>query len=90
MAVQYTTEFVDSCEKGPADSGEGTAQTSVKELVDTRVLEKRTGVAAATWNNRRVTGDTPPFLKIGARVLYRWADVEAWLDTKVRHSTSET
>ena len=59
------------------------------ELIDTRELAKRTHVAAATWNNRRLTGDTPPFLKIGARVLYRWADVEAWLKGKVRHSTSD-
>lgn len=58
-------------------------------LIDTGTLALRTGIAASTWNKRRLTGDSPPHVKIGRRVLYRWSDVEAWLDSKLRHSTSD-
>jgi predicted DNA-binding transcriptional regulator AlpA len=35
-------------------------------------------------------GDGPPFVKVGPRaVAYRKADLDAWLETRVRRSTSE-
>ena len=58
-------------------------------LINTSQLALRTGIAASTWNKRRLTGDSPPHVKIGRRVLYRWTDVEAWLESKLRHSTSD-
>lgn len=59
------------------------------KLIDTEQLAMRTGIAASTWTKRRLTGDSPPHIKIGRRVLYRWSDVEAWLKTKLRRSTSD-
>lgn len=59
------------------------------ELITTPELERRTGVNASTWAKRRLTGDSPPFLKIGRCVRYRWPDVEAWLAARTRTSTSE-
>lgn len=58
-------------------------------LIDTNELAEKTGIAASTWNKRRLTGDSPPHMKIGRRVLYRWSDVEAWLEGKLRQSTSD-
>lgn len=58
-------------------------------FLDTTQLSERTGVAASTWNKRRLTGDSPPHVKIGRRVLYRWSDVEEWIESKLRHSTSD-
>jgi predicted DNA-binding transcriptional regulator AlpA len=59
------------------------------DYVDTTTLASRTGIAASTWCKRRVTGDTPKFLKIGTRVLYRLADVEKWMEAHARDSTSD-
>jgi excisionase family DNA binding protein len=30
----------------------------------------------------RSVGDGPPALKLGRHLRYRWADVEAWLETR--------
>ena len=59
------------------------------QYIDTERLAALTGIAASTWSKRRLTGDSPPFRKVGRRVLYHWADVEAWLDGCVRQSTSD-
>lgn len=59
------------------------------QYLDTKALAGRTGLSASYWNQTRLRGDGPEFLKIGRRVLYRWADVEAWLAERRRQSTSE-
>lgn len=60
-------------------------------LIDTEELARRTDTASITWAKRRMLGgtQTPPFLKIGRTVRYRWSDVEAWLTDRERQSTSE-
>ncbi len=47
-----------------------------------------------SWlDQARLRGDGPPFVRIGtgrgARVGYRMIDLQRWLDTRVRRSTSE-
>ncbi len=37
----------------------------------------------------RLTGDGPPYVKLGRQVRYRLSDLEAWLQGQVRRSTSE-
>ncbi len=37
----------------------------------------------------RLSGDGPPFLKLGRCVRYRRDDLEKWLETKARSSTSD-
>ena len=61
------------------------------ELVDTQELARRTDTAAISWAKRRMLGGahTPPFIKIGRAVRYRWSDVESWLAERERGSTSE-
>jgi len=61
------------------------------EIIDTEELARRTGTGRATWAKRRMLGPphTPPFVKLGRSVRYRWSDVEAWLETRQRQSTSE-
>ena len=60
------------------------------ELITTAELERRTGIDASTWAKRRLSGDTPQYLKIGRSVRYRWSDVEEWLTRRARTSTSES
>jgi len=42
-----------------------------------------------TLERMRVTGDGPPFVKAGHRVLYRQADLDEWVAARVRTSTSD-
>jgi hypothetical protein len=57
--------------------------------ITTTQLADRTSVAASTWTKRRLTGDGPPFVRVGSRVIYRVEDVEVWLAARSRTSTSD-
>ena len=50
-------------------------------------------ISPRTLERMRVTGDGSPFLKAGggkrARVLYRQADLDAWVEGQVYRSTAE-
>ncbi|MEH6809540.1 MAG: hypothetical protein V7651_11840 [Hyphomonas oceanitis] len=61
------------------------------ELIDTNELARRTGTGANTWAKRRMLGEphSPRWYSLGRSVRYRWSDVEAWLETRQRKSTSE-
>jgi predicted DNA-binding transcriptional regulator AlpA len=49
-----------------------------------------TGLAESTLNKLRMTGGGPRFLKISARrVAYDTADLDEWLASKRRRSTSD-
>ncbi len=60
-----------------------------KEFVDSRELERVTSVAKSTWDKRRVTGDTPPYVKIGRSVRYHLPTAVEWLKNHSRRSTSD-
>ena len=40
-------------------------------------------------NNARVSGAGPAFVKLGARVLYRPADLDDWVSKRQARSTSD-
>jgi hypothetical protein len=42
-----------------------------------------------TLERMRLTGLGPTYVKAGRRVLYRQTDLEAWIASQVRASTSE-
>jgi predicted DNA-binding transcriptional regulator AlpA len=47
-------------------------------------------LAEGTLTKMRLTGDGPPFVKVGVRaVAYRKADLDEWLSSRVRRSTSD-
>lgn len=48
-----------------------------------------TGLSVSTLNKLRVFGGGPVFLKLGRRVAYDVADLDQWLETKRRRSTSD-
>lgn len=48
-----------------------------------------TGLSVSTLNKLRLTGGGPPYLKLGRRVAYDLADLDAWLGSKRRRSTSD-
>jgi excisionase family DNA binding protein len=47
------------------------------------------GLSASTINKLRVFGGGPSFLKLGKRVVYDKRDLDAWLESKRRRSTSD-
>jgi hypothetical protein len=48
-----------------------------------------TPVKKNTAEGWRVKGFGPPWVKCGGLVRYRIADLDAWLESQTRHSTSE-
>lgn len=46
-------------------------------------------ITARTLANWRCTGSGPRFVKIGGRVMYRLADVQAWENSRSVTSTSQ-
>jgi predicted DNA-binding transcriptional regulator AlpA len=47
------------------------------------------GSSVSTFEKLRVFGGGPSFVKLGARVVYDPADLDAWLAAHRRNSTSE-
>jgi predicted DNA-binding transcriptional regulator AlpA len=60
------------------------------EFLDVAETAKRLGVSSSFMNKARLTGEGPPYLKIGRRaVRYDWARVLAWASEQSRRSTSD-
>ena len=47
------------------------------------------GLAKSTLSKMRLSGGGPAFIKMGRRVAYRPDDIEAWLKSHRRISTSD-
>lgn len=48
-----------------------------------------TGLSKSTLDKLRISGGGPTYLQLGRRILYDVADLEAWLTSKRRSSTSD-
>lgn len=47
-------------------------------------------LSESTLTKTRLTGDGPPFVKVGPRaVAYRKSDLDAWLEARLCRSTSD-
>ncbi len=50
----------------------------------------RVGLSASTLAKMRMRGDGPPYSKVGAKiVVYNTADLDAWVASRRRRSTSD-
>lgn len=49
----------------------------------------RLGLQRKTLDNWRSLGSGPPYYKLGNRIVYDDADVDAWLASRKRTSTSD-
>lgn len=52
----------------------------MRKLISTRDLAERTGIPEATWRFWRHSGKGPGSAKLGGRVVYDQAEVDAWID----------
>jgi len=57
--------------------------------LDTRAAAAHLGLSPRTLDRYRVSGEGPEFYKLGTRVRYRLADLEAWTQSRRRRSTSD-
>lgn len=48
-----------------------------------------TKLSQRTLERLRLTGDGPRYAKLGRRVLYSQADLDAWVTSRLRANTSE-
>ncbi len=67
----------------------GRRVASATANVDTRRAAELIGMSKRTLEKWRGEGTGPPFLKLGRRVLYSVADLEEWILSRRRYSTSE-
>lgn len=61
----------------------------MEKLMLTEQLAEMTNEPPQRWRARRVSGDTPPFTKIGRRVYYSEPDVREWLAARRCTNTAE-
>jgi len=61
----------------------------VENLLTTPEVALRLGVAEITLRKWRVYGTGPRFVRCGANVRYRTADIESWVFSRTVGSTSE-
>ncbi len=59
------------------------------EVMNTPEAAKYVCLSKPTLERLRLTGDGPPYAKLGKAVRYRRADLEAWLASRMIRSTSE-
>ena len=62
---------------------------TISRLLNTHEAATYCGSSASTFEKLRLTGGGPVYSKIGRRVVYRLADLDAWLDARRRTSTSD-
>lgn len=58
-------------------------------LLSTKKAAERLGISTRTLEKWRLTGQSPPYRKLGRAVRYDPADVEVWLEERKRNSTSD-
>jgi len=80
--------------EGKKPTGPGRAEAPLSPDAKKRLLIAKDaaayiGLAGQTLAKMRVTGDSPPFHKVGRRVLYDRADLDRWLAERRRRSTSD-
>lgn len=72
-----------SVSNDPRPASQGQFLLTVEEAAE------RLRLSVSILNKWRVSGDGPAFLKLGRRVLYSVADLDAWATAGRRNSTSE-
>lgn len=58
------------------------------QFVNVQAASKYLGISVSTLNKLRVYGGGPVYIKLGRRVVYDPADLDAWRSANRRQSTS--
>jgi len=67
-----------------------TISNDIKSILRPADAARYVGLTISTLAKRRLRGDEPVFVKLGAKAVgYRLQDLDAWLAGNVRRSTSD-
>lgn len=61
----------------------------MRQLLNVPEAAEYLRMAPQTLAKMRCEGTSPPFIKLGRRVLYDLAEIDQWLDQRRRRSTSD-
>jgi len=61
----------------------------VHRRLRTRAAADYIGYSESTLEKKRLTGDGPPFIRLGRAIVYDTRDLDAWLAARRARSTSE-
>lgn len=73
----------------PAKQAITPVQSPERLYLDTRAAADHLGLSRRTLEQWRVSGGGPPFIKMGAGVRHNAADLQRWVETRTRRSTSD-
>jgi predicted DNA-binding transcriptional regulator AlpA len=59
------------------------------DALNTVAAARFLGLSPSTLAKMRLSGNSPRFLKLGRRVLYRRVDLESWLESRLARNTSD-
>jgi hypothetical protein len=62
-------------------------EVEMQNCMRTRQAADYLAIPVSTLNKMRLTGAGPLFVKAGRIVVYRKADIDKWLESKLRKST---
>lgn len=65
------------------------SSTDVPKLLSAHEAAGRLGISESHLNKLRLTSGGPPFVKIGARIVYDPSDLTAWIESRKRQSTTD-
>lgn len=60
------------------------------EVMNTAEAAKYVRLGKPTLDRFRLTGEGPPYAKLGGAVRYRRCDLDEWLASRIVRSTSDT
>lgn len=60
-----------------------------RKLMNEKEVSEEYGFSLGKLRNARVKGDGIPFIKFGGSVFYRPQDIDAFIESRLMHSTSE-
>jgi predicted DNA-binding transcriptional regulator AlpA len=63
--------------------------TESLEVIHPTDAARFVGLSASTLAKLRLNGNGPIYCKLGRRVVYRRADLEAWLESRIARNTTE-
>jgi hypothetical protein len=61
----------------------------MRRLTNVKVAADYAKLSVSFLNKARCTGDGPPFIKLGKRVIYDLDDLDRWIDQGRRKSTGQ-
>ena len=97
QAKGHGVEAIDASTRGPflfhlKGAWRSVVETPTKSgasLVPANMAAQQLGLQAQTLASWRLKGRGPRHVKVGSRVMYRQADIDLWIESNVRSSTSD-